>query len=187
MASLKGPDTRIWWGIAFVIFSVAAAFMVTPSWPVWFWYHPAAMLLGYVAFMGNGVLVKKIAGKTNTKIHGWLMTIGTVAAVFGWYVIYSNKEASGKKHITTWHGLLGVISLLGTCSSAVGGFVGLHPDFGLMTKSKWIRLIHRYDGIAMVVLAFVVCVMGWATVQKQEVMPVMLFGAPLALFAWALV
>ncbi|CAE7902026.1 unnamed protein product [Symbiodinium sp. KB8] len=58
------PWTRLKvWGPALVLFAVTAAAAVTPSWPVWFWYHPAAMLVGYVALMGNAVLVKKIGGK----------------------------------------------------------------------------------------------------------------------------
>eukprot|EP00913_Durusdinium_trenchii_P029183 g27358.t1 len=77
------PGQKRVWGPAMAIFAVLAAVAVTPSWPVWFWYHPAAMLLGYVVLMGNATLVKKIGGLRATKIHGYLMGAASVAAAFG--------------------------------------------------------------------------------------------------------
>ncbi|CAK9035700.1 EF-hand domain-containing protein [Durusdinium trenchii] len=94
------------------IFAVLAAVAVTPSWPVWFWYHPAAMLLGYVVLMGNATLVKKIGGLRATKIHGYLMGAASVAAAFG------------------------LICLLSTFSMAVAGTGLLDPHIGMMKTSK---------------------------------------------------
>ena len=34
------------------------------------------------------------------------MTVATCLALFGWYVMYSNKEASQKPHLTSWHSLV---------------------------------------------------------------------------------
>eukprot|EP00931_Biecheleriopsis_adriatica_P005894 TRINITY_DN107370_c0_g1_i1.p2 TRINITY_DN107370_c0_g1~~TRINITY_DN107370_c0_g1_i1.p2 ORF type:complete len:206 (-),score=42.06 TRINITY_DN107370_c0_g1_i1:33-608(-) len=170
------------WGPALAVFALAAAAAVTPFWPVWFWYHPAAMLLGYVALMGNAVLVKKIGGLRATKIHGYLMGAGSFAALFGWYVIHSNKEAMGKPHITTWHGLFGIICLIATFVMAVSGSSLLDPHIGLMKTSKLVRAIHRNSGRALMGAAFVASAIGWSTVQKQEWLPVVLFSIPLLVF-----
>ncbi|CAK9035650.1 unnamed protein product [Durusdinium trenchii] len=170
------------WGPAMAIFAVLAAVAVTPSWPVWFWYHPAAMLLGYVVLMGNATLVKKIGGLRATKIHGYLMGAASVAAAFGWYVIHSNKEAMGKPHITTWHGLSGLICLLSTFSMAVAGTGLLDPHIGMMKTSKTVRFFHRNAGRILIGSAFACSALGWSTVQKQALLPVVLFASPLLMF-----
>ncbi len=58
------------------------------------------------------------------RFEGYLMTAATVCAAFAYYVIYSNKEASNKKHLTTLHGKLGIAVMIGYTLLAVGGAVG---------------------------------------------------------------
>ena len=50
------------------------------------------------------MLAKKIGGYENTKLHGVLLTISTVAAFIGLYVIYSNKDMRKAPHFQTTHG-----------------------------------------------------------------------------------
>ncbi|CAL1140156.1 unnamed protein product [Cladocopium goreaui] len=180
------PRLKIW-GPALVIFACVAAAAVTPAWPVWFWYHPAAMLLGYVALMGNAVLVKKIGGLRATKIHGYLMGAGSIVTAFGWYVIYSNKEVNGKPHLTTWHGISGLFILLGTYCSAVAGAGLLDPHIGMMKASKTVRYFHSNGGRILLAAAFACCVLGWSTVQKQALLPVVLFTIPVMIFMKVLI
>eukprot|EP00933_Yihiella_yeosuensis_P021382 TRINITY_DN1691_c0_g1_i4.p1 TRINITY_DN1691_c0_g1~~TRINITY_DN1691_c0_g1_i4.p1 ORF type:complete len:217 (-),score=33.96 TRINITY_DN1691_c0_g1_i4:137-697(-) len=175
------------WGPALVVFTLVAAYAVTPTWPVWFWYHPVAMLVGYVALMGNAVLVKKIGGYGATKTHGYLMAAASAAAAFGWYVIYSNKEANGKPHITTWHGTIGLVCLLGTFASAIAGTGLLDPDLGMMKASKMIRLVHKNSGRFLMALAYVACAFGWFTMSKGSWVPVAIFAAPLPVFMYVLI
>lgn len=182
------PWTRLKvWGPALVLFAVTAAAAVTPSWPVWFWYHPAAMLVGYVALMGNAVLVKKIGGLRATKIHGYLMGIGSLVVGFGWYVIHSNKEAMGKPHITTWHGLSGLVCLLTTFGMAVAGTGLLDPHVGMMKGSKSVRFVHKNGGRLLLGAAFASSVLGWSTVQKQAALPIALFALPLVVLMKVLI
>ena len=42
-----------------------------------------------------------------------------LGAVGGFGAVYLNKEIAGKKHITTWHGLVGLVAMLGLVGSAV--------------------------------------------------------------------
>jgi len=76
----------------------------------WFWYHPAAMVLAYIVIPPFSAKMKRAGGYSNTKNHGITMGISVALAIVGWYVIHSNKDAAGKDHITTWHGLLGWIN-----------------------------------------------------------------------------
>lgn len=75
MLSAGFPDRFQLWGPILAIFALLAALLVTPTWPTWFWYHPAAMLVGYVGLMGNAVLVKKIGGASTTYITIYIYII----------------------------------------------------------------------------------------------------------------
>lgn len=87
------------------------------------------MLIGFVTLAGNAALIKKIGGYDNTKIHGYLMSAACIMGGFAWYVIYSNKEKFGKKHLTTLHGKLGCTVMCGYVLIGIGGAAGLHPDW----------------------------------------------------------
>ncbi|CAJ1364046.1 unnamed protein product [Effrenium voratum] len=174
------PRLKVW-GPGLVIFSCLAAGAVTP-WKAWFWYHPAAMLIGYVALMGNAVLVKKIGGLQATQIHGHLMNAGTLVCAFGYYVIYSNKEANGKPHNTSWHGKLGLVVMVFTVIMAVAGKIALDPSMGMLRTAKEVRKMHRYSGRIMLVAAWVCSIMGWYTFQKMAILPVAIFALPLLAF-----
>lgn len=185
-ASVKDQQ-RLWAGVALIIFTIVALLTITPFWPVWFWYHPAAMMVAYFIFMSNAVLIKKLGGKQATKMHGYLMAVATLCAAFGWYVIHSNKAAMGKKHITTWHGLIGLVVLLSTFAAALAGMLLLDPDFGMMAKSRLARLLHRYSGKGIITLAFFTSLLGWYTIKQQNILLVTLFTGPLALLILVLV
>eukprot|EP00929_Paragymnodinium_shiwhaense_P072407 TRINITY_DN36755_c0_g1_i1.p2 TRINITY_DN36755_c0_g1~~TRINITY_DN36755_c0_g1_i1.p2 ORF type:complete len:223 (-),score=24.82 TRINITY_DN36755_c0_g1_i1:58-651(-) len=173
-------------GPLLVVFTAVAAYFTTPFWPTWFWYHPTAMLIAFVALMGNATLLKKTPGKDNCKFHGYLMGAGTVVAAFGWYVIHTQKNSLGKPHFATWHGTIGLVTLLSTFGVMSVGLAALDPDFGWFNKSAPIRLAHRYGGKAVLVLAYVCCVLGW-NARNPDLPSQALFAVPLLGFGGFLV
>eukprot|EP00658_Telonema_sp_P-2_P079535 TRINITY_DN770_c0_g1_i1.p1 TRINITY_DN770_c0_g1~~TRINITY_DN770_c0_g1_i1.p1 ORF type:complete len:143 (+),score=31.60 TRINITY_DN770_c0_g1_i1:229-657(+) len=125
--------------MALALFAGIAAYLASPpNWP-WFAWHPAAMLVGFFPLAGSAILFKKQGGYTNTKLHGVLMAAAVAASLFGWYVIWSNKEMSGKLHNTSWHAWGGLLCLGIYGTLALVGVVALHPDFGILTQHKAIR------------------------------------------------
>ena len=46
------------------------------------------------------------------QLHWILNLTSTLAAAAGFGVIYLNKEMVGKKHFTTWHGRLGLATMV---------------------------------------------------------------------------
>ena len=52
--------------------------------------------------------MKKLGGYTNTQIHGALSFASVAAMAAGYYVIWANKEAMNKPHITSNHSYAGV-------------------------------------------------------------------------------
>lgn len=127
---------------------------------VWFSWHPLAMVVSFIGLALNGALLKKIGGYDNTVNHGKLMNLGVVVGLFGWYVIYSNKELYGKPHLTTPHAKLGVVVMLGYLGLGAVGLLALHPDFGFLKTNKTVRFAHKWAGRAMTLLAWLVCVLG---------------------------
>ena len=87
--------------------------------------------------------MKKIGHRwaTNTRYHGYLMASATVLGLFSWWVIYTNKEASGKPHFTSWHSWLGAATMCAVVVSAVGGMVALDVDRGLLKSSMTFRKV----------------------------------------------
>lgn len=135
----------------------------------WIWYswHPISMISSFVAVAGNAVLIKKIGGYENTKKHGYIMVAATALAVFGWFVIYSNKNIQGKKHLTSIHGKCGMLVILGNLALAVLGAVALNPDWGFLKTNKSFRSMHKFSGKAITAAAWLSCAFGFMTIEKD--------------------
>jgi cytochrome b561 len=130
------------------------------------------------ALAGNAALQKRIGGYENTKLHGLLMFLAVAVSIFGWYVIYTNKETQKKQHVTTIHAKIGVTVLLGYISLAVVGAVALNPDFGILKTNKTVRLAHKLGGRALTAASWLACVLGFAKMQSDPMYQVA-FGLPL--------
>ena len=172
-------------GPSLVVFSLAATgfvgYVKLGSWK-WFSYHPTAMLLAYVAIAGNATLLKKIGGKENTERHGVLMGLATALALFGWYVIYTNKTAFNKPHNTSWHAWMGIAVLVGYMLLAPLSWLTLNPTSGIFRTNKTFRALHKWMGRFLSVLAWLCCAVGWFN-MNPDVLVRALFAVPLAVLA----
>jgi hypothetical protein len=145
-----------------ILYSVLACLYITsiPGKWIWFSWHPLAMMVTFVLLAINGAMIKKIGGYENTVNHGKIMNAGVAIALFGWYVIYSNKEMNNKPHLTTLHAKIGVVCMLGYLSLGVVGFAALHPDFGALKANKTVRFVHKWLGRILTAAAWYCCVLG---------------------------
>mmetsp|Transcript_9959 Transcript_9959/g.17450 ORF Transcript_9959/g.17450 Transcript_9959/m.17450 type:complete len:198 (+) Transcript_9959:65-658(+) len=169
--SLKWPSV--------VLTTCASAYLglKSGSW-IWFSWHPVSMLLGAVALPLNAVLIKKIGGLENTRMHGKLLTLASLSMFFGTYVIWSNKELYNKPHFMTYHSWTGLAALGGMLGLLIGGTFLLHPDYGLLKTSSILRKTHKYSGRAIMALAWGTCVSGFYTMQPSLALTIA-FSAPL--------
>ena len=85
---------------------------VGAGWRFFSW-HPFLMMAS-IGFSTVAALIKKQGGYANTVMHGNLSFVSVALMATGYWVIYSNKEAMNKPHITTSHAQNGV----GTCQHA---------------------------------------------------------------------
>mmetsp|Transcript_15108 Transcript_15108/g.19749 ORF Transcript_15108/g.19749 Transcript_15108/m.19749 type:complete len:191 (+) Transcript_15108:105-677(+) len=126
----------------------------------WFSFHPLLMTMGFVGMMANGIMVKKLGGYVNTKIHAKLSLAGMFMALGGLYVIYTNKEWYGRRHFTSAHSKAGLLCLIGCVLVGTAGTVFLHPDWGISKTNKNIRLCHKWLARAVVLLGWITCFAG---------------------------
>ena len=174
-------------GVPLTLFSLMAAFyssyvLMGYNW-IWFSWHPSSMIIAYVAMAGNAALIKKVGGYDNTKNHGLIMIVATLLACFAFYVIYSNKNLQKKQHFTTLHGKLGLGVMLGYLGLGLFGAIGLNPDWGYVNKNKQLRMIHKFSGRLVTFMAWLCCVLGFQTLEK-DIMYQGLFAVPLLAFSY---
>lgn len=154
------------------------------KWPlIWFSWHPILSTLAFVPFATHAVLLKKVGGYENTKMHGIIMSISTILAGFAFYVIYTNKNQQKKKHFTSTHGQGGLATLILYAALDVVGFLALHPDFGFLKTNQTIRFAHKWAGKAVIVMAWLSCIFGFAKIQPDLLFQC-LFTAPLLVFGF---
>lgn len=127
---------------------------------IWFSWHPLAMTVSFIVLAANAALIKRIGGYNNTKLHGYLMITATVLSLFGWYVIYTNKEMNKKQHLTTYHAQLGIVVILGYVGLGFAGAVALDPQWGILKTNKTFRTLHKFAGRFLTATAWLVCVLG---------------------------
>lgn len=117
-----------------------------------FSYHPSMMGTGTACFV-VAALIKKLGGLENTRMHGILSFIGVVCWGMGFAVIYYCKVEGGKEHYTTDHSWYGLFTLASSLGLLLVGSLAIHPDYGMMKKSKEIRFVHKMFGRVCVLAA----------------------------------
>jgi hypothetical protein len=78
----------------------------------------------------------------------------------GYYVIYQNKELSGKAHLTSYHALGGLACLVISTMIGMVGSAFLHPDWGILKTNKTVRWAHKTGARVVIALGWCVAVMG---------------------------
>lgn len=148
----------------------------------YFSYHPLCMTIGFIGLFGNAIAAKKyVGGYSYTKLHGNLSGLGLAFILYGWYVIYQNKELMGKPHITSNHAKAGLVTILSSLGLLLFGSIVLHPDWGVGKLNKTYRKLHKLGGKAVVALSWFVCFSGLRQLTNDYVL-LASFGLPLLLF-----
>lgn len=153
---------RRWLPALLVILAVVTTWHASALDSAWTWFdnHLACMLIGWIAIVGNSVLVKKEGGYANTKTHQNLMALAAGVIIAGFYVIYSNKEAFGKPHFTTLHGQTGVVLVGLVVLISLAALLFLNPDSGFLRENRIVRAAHKYGGKTVILVAWYTCYQG---------------------------
>nr|XP_049589337.1 transmembrane reductase CYB561D2 isoform X1 [Syngnathus scovelli] len=96
-------------------------------------------------FSPNGSLMKKFSHKMKGRVHWMLQCACVTCASLGLATIFYNKHLHGKPHFTSWHGLLGVITV---CAAAVQSLAALPLIYHSLVKGWSLAKIKRYHATA---------------------------------------
>jgi len=147
-----------------LFFFVFTCYISNPGSSLFSW-HPITMSLGISIFMMEAILIfspesslfVSSSRKSKVKAH-WIMQSLSIACIWiGFIAIVLNKFLRGKAHFKTWHGTLGLITVLYVSLQAGVGILLMYPA----TAKRWnwklvqLKVYHATFGLVGFVLASV--------------------------------
>ncbi|XP_025107693.1 cytochrome b561 domain-containing protein 2-like [Pomacea canaliculata] len=145
-----------------VVFCAYIIYVAGPGSSLFSW-HPTLMVLAYMAAMFEAVLVfspksslvPQMSHHVKVTLHWSLAVMSALLAVAGFAVIFQVKENNNKEHFTSWHGLLGVVTVGYSCMQLLGGSAVKY--YHLSSRVIKMRLVdlkmtHAVSGVAAFVL-----------------------------------
>ncbi|XP_075688044.1 transmembrane reductase CYB561D2 [Rhinoderma darwinii] len=125
-----------------------------------FSWHPFLMSLAFSFFMTEAMLVfspdasllRSFSRKVRVRAHWILQLLSVLCAILGLGIIYYNKSLHGKPHFSTWHGLLGLLTVLWALIQNVGGITLLYPKLAQRWALSTRKLYHATSGLLLYLL-----------------------------------
>lgn len=140
---------------AFTIFMI---YVSKPGSTLFSW-HPFLMTLAFF-FMTEAIMVfspdsllLSLSRKARTCAHWVLQLLAVLCALLGLGIIYTNKVYQEKPHFSTWHGLVGLLTILWTAVQNVGGVTLLYPKLLQRWTLATRKLYHATSGLLGYLLA----------------------------------
>lgn len=115
----------------------------------WFSWHPFLMTLAFGFLMTEAILlfsphgspVRKYPHKTKGRVHWLLQVLCVCCAVLGLAAIFYNKQLNGKPHFTSWHGLLGLLTV---CAAGAQSAAAVPLVYHSLAKGWSLAKLKRY-------------------------------------------
>ncbi|PIO23710.1 hypothetical protein AB205_0072100 [Aquarana catesbeiana] len=92
-------------------------------------------------------------GTARTRAHWVLQLLAVLCALLGLGIIYTNKVYQEKPHFSTWHGLVGLLTVLCTAVQNLGGVTLLYPKLVQRWTLATRKLYHATSGLLGYLLA----------------------------------
>lgn len=112
------------------------------------------MTEGVFILTKNNFLADRISHTWRVRWHWILQVVAMVCTIAGFTIVVVNKNLKNKEHWKSWHGLLGLISVIcaviPTCITGVPALY--HRDLRDYISSRLNQLIHSLFGITCLIL-----------------------------------
>ncbi|XP_072279793.1 probable transmembrane reductase CYB561D1 isoform X4 [Pyxicephalus adspersus] len=137
--------------------------------PSLFSWHPLFMAIAFCLCMTEAVLLLSpetsplctLSRKSKIRLH-WLLQMSVpILAGTGTTFIVCSKNRSEQPHLTSWHSVLGLITLMATCCQAVCGFALLCPRLAQVSAVSRLKMYHATCGLMVYLLATATVVLGF--------------------------
>ncbi|XP_059468549.1 transmembrane reductase CYB561D2-like [Neocloeon triangulifer] len=136
-----------------------------------FSFHPTCFSIGYflfitegfLIFLPNSVVTRNLKRQTIVKIHIALQTLGFAFIVSGFVIIIVHKFNKGYSHFVTPHSITGLVAVILTALSTLGGITTRLKVPNLAR----IKLGHNFIGLLAYGVAIAAMCMGvWAELRE---------------------
>ncbi|XP_026993190.1 transmembrane reductase CYB561D2 isoform X1 [Tachysurus fulvidraco] len=133
-------------------FTMFVTFVAKPGSSLFSW-HPFLMTLAFSFFMTEAVLLfspysspaRKLKHQVKSRLHWILQCSCSSCALVGLGTIFYNKHMTGKPHFSTWHGLLGLITV---CVVLLQSAAALPLIYHKLAKGWSLAKLKRYHAAA---------------------------------------
>ncbi|KAG8436137.1 hypothetical protein GDO86_007298 [Hymenochirus boettgeri] len=105
-----------------------------------------------LVFSPDSSLLRAFSRRARVQVHLVLQLLCVVSALLGFGIIYANKVLQGKHHFTTWHGLLGGLTVLWALLQSIGGISLLYPKLLQRWNLATRKLYHATAGLVVYLL-----------------------------------
>lgn len=114
-------------------------------------------------FSPHGSPIKTFSHKSKVRIHLTLQCLCVCCAALGLAAITYNKHLSGKAHFTSWHGLLGVLTVCVACLQSLAAVPLIYHSLAKGWSLAKLKRYHAATGLVTHLLGSVSLLLGLCT------------------------
>lgn len=111
-------------------------------------------------FSPHGSPIKKLTYRTKSRLHWMLQSLCVSCAVLGVAAIFYNKHLKGKPHFTSWHGVLGVLTLWVVILQSLAALPLLYNSLAKGWSLAKLKQYHAATGMLSYLLGSISLVLG---------------------------
>lgn len=123
-------------------------------------------------FSPHGSLIKRFSHKTKGRAHWILQCLCVSCLVLGLAAISYNKHLNGKPHFTSWHGLLGLLTVCVVGLQSMGALPLIYHSLAKGWSLAKLKRYHATSGLVTYLLCSVSLLLGlcsaWFTASVGE-------------------
>lgn len=117
----------------------------------------------------NSFLTYRLSHQQRTTVH-WIVQLFAIALmVVAQICIFTNKVNAGKSHFQTTHSIFGLITLMLTMLTGIGGvFTKYSIQLRNHIKPVVLKCFHSFGGIAVYAMALITMILGFNQMWHEE-------------------
>lgn len=144
---------------------------------VLFTYHPTFMVLAYLILMSNAILImadssiltSNLTLQNRITAHWIVQLFAILLLIVAQICIFTNKVNLGKSHFQTTHSIFGLITVILTILTAIGGvFTKYAIQLRNYVKPVLLKCFHSFGGLVAYILALITMILGFNQMWHED-------------------
>ena len=123
------------------------------------------MFQALLVFSKESSLFVNVNHKTKVTLHWVFNTIALLLVIIAYACIYKNKELNLKKHLTSWHGLIGFITIFYTITQWIAGhfLTILYDKIRHLIPFSRLHLYHSTSGVVLYLFVTITFILAFSS------------------------